>query len=258
MSDGWIMVPKESWRSEIKRYLPRLDAVTQLDSKIEGFIKQYESFWPDPSTSSGSWCEPLHQGSLIAFNLMGYAVMNFNIAINIIIAIKEQWNSGLFVIVPLNTRFVFETWGAIHFSKSTLFRLCSEKNIQREQERLDRLIFGAKKSEVILPFGGVAEKQSFSVMEFIRCLKDEYKDAEKIYDFLSEASHPNMFQNFYFLMAGPPISNWDNIGFKNHGRQLLDKTLTALEMASKGLQLDVLDILQIGTSYIEKQCNKCT
>ena len=67
-----------------------------------------------------------------------------------------------------------------------------------------------------------------------------------------------MFQNFYFLMAGPPISNWDNIGFKNHARQLLDKTLTALETASKGLQLDILDILQIGTSYIEKQCNKCT
>ncbi len=153
------------------------------------------------------------------------------------------------MVVPLNTRFIFETWGAIHFARTTLSRLIEEGDIAREEKFTNRLTFGAR-SQVMLPYGGMVEERSISVMEFIRCLKDIREDAEDLYNFLSEASHPNLFQNLYFQMAGPPISNWDNAGFREHVHGLLERTLTALEAATGGMETDVVTILGKGTDYI--------
>ena len=165
--------------------------------------------------------------------------------------VRDHWLSGQFVVVPLNARFVLETWGAIHFARLTLERLVHEGDVEREEERTNRLTFGAR-SPVQLPWGGVTDTQSFNVLEFIRGLKDERSDAEELYNFLSEASHPNMIQNFYFQMAGPPISNWNNEKFKQHGHSLLNKALEAFEASTRGMEQDVVIVLKEGTDYIRK------
>lgn len=261
MSESLVNVANESWRDEIKRYNYRLDALTNLVDVISKLDLNVGYLWEkieidfDLYNSQSILPKSLNlQGSMVALQLLSYAQTNSRIVINVIKNIIKFWHSGLFVIVPLNTRFVFEIWGAIHFSKNTLKRLCFEGNIERERDRTDRLIFGSKKSEVLLPWSGFAEKNSFSVMEFIRSLKDVYYDSENLYDFLSEASHPNSFQNFYFLMAGPPDPNWGNLKFREHAHKLLDTTLIAIERVTKGIQFDLIEISEIGTSYIEKQC----
>jgi hypothetical protein len=194
MPSEWRVVPKDSWRAEIAQYLPRLESATAVDPAVAAALSSSLPgvFWPD--------VEP-PRAAAIASRLVNYAVNLFGVARQVRAIAREQWLSGLLVIVPLTTRFVFESWGAVHFARLTLSRLIQKGDLEREEERTDRLTFGSR-SEVRLPWGGVASGQSFNVLDFVRGLTDERSDAEDLYNFLSEASHPNFLQNSYFQMAG--------------------------------------------------------
>jgi len=161
--------------------------------------------------------------------------------------VNEQWVSGFFAVVPLTTRFVFETWGAVHFARLTLARLIQEGDLDREEDRTNHLTFGSR-SEVHLPWSGVASGRSFNVLDFIRNVADARPDAEDPYNFLSEASHPNFLQNAYFQMAEPPISNWDKELFKGLAHNLLTKTLDAYATSTRGMETDVVFMLRDGTN----------
>lgn len=240
----WILVPKDTWREETARYKLRLDAAVAVDAAATNALSSYWPgvFWPES--------QPPPEAA-IASRLATYAVNLFAMACQVRSIVRDQWLAGLFLVVPLNTRFVLEAWGAIHFARLTLDRLVQEGDLKREEQRTNRLTFGAR-SQVRLPWGGIADMQSFNVLEFVRGLTDVRPDAEELYNFLSEASHPNMIQNFYFQMAGPPISNWDNQAFNNHGHSLLNRTLEAFEASARGMEQDVAMLLKNGTQYIRQ------
>lgn len=249
VSNKFIITTDESWREEIRKYSTRIESVINLDVNLIDTLKEYwPSYWRDSKPS---------RESSVAIKLAVFSISIFSNAIRVVSSVRDQWLTGLFIIVPLNTRFVFETWGAVHYAKNVLITLIEKNDIEKADKLTNRLTFGAR-SEVLLPFGGKVDEKSLNVMEFIRELKDVRDNAEALYDFLSEASHPNMIQTTYFQMAGPPLSNWGNDRFKEHAHQLLDKTLTALEVAVSGLQVDVLEIIEKSVRYIEKHENNKT
>jgi hypothetical protein len=71
-----------------------------------------------------------------------------------------------------------------------------------------------------------------------------------MYAFLSEASHPNAAQNSWFQMAGPPISNWDNLAFKVHGHKLLTELVEILECTGRHIQADFVAVLEMANEYL--------
>ncbi len=233
---------KDSWREETMRYRSLVETAASVDAAAAGVISAY---WPGAFRPD---FEPAPQVS-IASRLGIYAANLFAMASQVRGVVRDQWLSGLFVVVPLNTRFVLEMWGAIHFARLTLERLVREGDVEREEERTNRLTFGAR-SPVLLPWGGLADRRSFNVLDFIRGLTDACADSEELYNFLSEASHPNLFQSLYFQMAGPPLSNWNNNAFKQQGHSLLSKTLQAFEASARGMDQDIVTLLKDGTEYI--------
>ncbi|MCI0564276.1 MAG: hypothetical protein MN733_37865, partial [Nitrososphaera sp.] len=240
-------VSNNSWRVETTPYLQRLGTIISVAPEVEGALKKYWPgyFWIDDQV--------LPPAANVAGRLGIYAVNTLTLGTRVLVIVLQQWIEGTFFLVPLNARFAFECWGGIHFARLTLMRLIKEGNIEREDERARRLSLGSR-IEVSLPWGGVSEEKSYNVLDWIDSLKDTCKDARELYDFLSEASHPNFLQNGYFQLASPPLSNWRNEKFKKHGHQLLQKTATAIEAASKGMQSDVLWILEEGTKYIQEAC----
>lgn len=239
----------ESWREETGPYLARLISATQI---ADEWAESYQKYWPGYFFSTA---QPT-AGASVAIRLGVYANNIFSSARVVSREIESQWRNGSFVLIPISVRFILESWGAIHFSRTTLERLLTEKNVKREEERVNRLTHGSridKQSMVQLPFGGETNKQSFNVMNFIDSLSDVGNEPAEGYNFLCEASHPNCFQSTYFQLAGPPLSNWGNENYKQHGHQLLNKTVEIMELAMAGIKTDVLYMLEAGTSYVESE-----
>lgn len=239
----------ESWREETGLYLARLISASQMTDE---WCADYKKYWPGCFWSTA---QPT-TGASIAIRLCVYASSVFSSALVVSREIENQWKSGVFVLVPIGVRFLVESWGAIHFARITLERLLRENNIEREEERVNRLTHGSrinKNSMVRMPFGGETNKQSFNVMDFIDSLADVGNEPAEGYKFLCEASHPNFVQSTYFRLAGPPLANWANDAYKQHSHQLLNKTVEIMELAMAGIKSDFLHMLEVGTSYVESE-----
>lgn len=244
-----IIVVDESWRDETGIYVPRLQAAIKVS---EGLHASLNTYWPgcffstpDPSV-----------GASVALRLGVYANNIFSTSLQVSKEIENQWLKGLFVLVPMSSRFVVESWGAIHFARITLDRLIKYKDAEREENRVKRFIFGSrvdKNSRVQLPFGGVTDNQSFNVMDFIDSLSDVSEESIEDYKFLSEASHPNFIQSTWFQLAGPPLPNWSNDAYKIIGHPLLERTVQAIERATSGIQSDMVHILAASTHYVNAE-----
>jgi len=236
----------DSWIGETSAYLPRIDAALQLDNKLKSTIK---ANW------LGQHCpgSEVSEASSIVIRIALYANSVFSVSFQSFSEIKSLWSSGQFVLIPLVVRYLYECWGAVHYSRKTVQRLIAEEDIERELKRVNRLTFGAR-SEVKLPFGGNAEEKSINVLTFIQSLSDIDSNSEEQYGFLSEACHPNMFQSTYFQLAGPPLSNWENESFKKHGHELLEKTVVIIETMSSGIQDDLFNILNSCQNYVGQKC----
>jgi len=244
MSNEWRMVPKESWREETKIYHSRLERASSLSSEVGDTIKnkypgKYWSSQPDDETTS------------VAIKIVIYAVTGFSYSLALRPIIEQQFKSGQFMIVPLNVRFFFEMWGGVHYAKSLLEKLSGKESVESEFKKVNKLLMGAR-SEVMLPWGGLATEPSIHIMDFIRSIEKDYKGSEELYNFLCEASHPNFVQNTYFQMAGPPVSNWDNVKFNEHGHKLLEKTLASYELAAYGSERDIIGALCLGDKLVNE------
>jgi len=235
----------DSWKGETSVYLPRIDMALQLNEKLKNIIKRnwLRQHCPGPVVS---------EASSIAIRLALYANNIFSVPFQSFPEIRSLWSSGQFVLVPLVVRYIYECWGAVHYSKKILERLILEENIERELKRVNRLTHGSR-SEVQLPYGGFTTEQSINVLTFIQSLTDSDSESEKNYGFLCEACHPNMFQSSYFQMAGPPLSNWENKKFKEHGHDLLNNTVAIIESMCSGIQSDLIEILESCEEYVERK-----
>ncbi len=237
MEIAGMIKPKESWKDEIKIYLSRLDQLLCLDTKYQ---KTIEELWPDkvwPTTE-------VEGKKLVALQMAVFATNIFSLSYNATVLVVELWLKGRFFSVPLNTRFVYESWGVIHYAEALLENV----DIEKARQLTSSLLTGAYKARVQLPWHQhgrqYATEQSPNVMEYIRSLKDVEPNTEEIYNFLSSASHPNTLQNSYFANMGPPISGWENPLFKSHAHELLDMVLSAHERSNSAMQAEVVSILQ--------------
>jgi hypothetical protein len=242
-SDNLILVPNESWRDILAMFQPRLDA---LKFPLPETLRILEETMPDWVVEGES------NQTFAAFSIQWYARGQFSISLQVTGQVISLWESGGFVIVPLNTRYVFEIWGAIHFACNLHDAFLRGNNLELLDEKLKRLTLGSH-SEVHLPWGGMSELKSHNVMDFVRSLIDKEANAVEMYRFLSEASHPNFVQNTYFKMAGPPISNWSNKRFKDIVLPMLDHTLVILEKAVLGMQYDLQKLLPSTLELIRRE-----
>lgn len=236
-------MPSKPWPKELMRYVPRIESAAIIGTKVEDALRTYWPgvFWPE---------NPLPERSSTAIGIVIYSIGLFSAVRQVRSTIRDQWRTGSLVVVPLSTRFLFEMWGAIHFSRLTLGRLMVHDALDQATGRAVRLLLGSR-SGVGLPWGGVSGQRSLNVLDFIRALGDTCPNAEEFYAFLSDTSHPSFVQNLWFHMAGPPIANWGNALFSEHVHGLLEKTLSAFELASHGTEDDVIAILDEGTRLVQ-------
>jgi hypothetical protein len=235
---------EEKWKKEVSIYNDRLTWINEwspLEEEYEEEISNITNdFWPNRGLRG-------HENYLIrleAFRALNYAIRNGKLGVTISKAFIINWNCGVFEILSLFVRFLFEIWGATHYAKNLLKKMKESEDPLLFSKKFQRLYCGAR-SEVEDPWGRIVTEKSVNVMDFIRSLEDIYPDAERTYNFLCESCHPNDFMIMYWTMAGPFLSNFENESFSLQGHKLINDTLFAMEKALKGLRLDIKETIEL-------------
>ncbi len=235
MANHFIIRNNDTWQEEIKPYLERLEKLTVLRSDYLALLKEVwpDKIWPNVDDNPDD-------NQLAAFRLSAFCT---NVCIQTLSASKltvSLWISGSFFAVPLNTRFIYESWGAVQYAVQLLDSPDREKTIRLTEN----LLVGVYKADVNLPTGGKATAKAPNVMEYIKALCKVDSAAEVRYGFLSSASHPNVVQNNYFSMMSHPYSFWGGTQFDAHAHRLLDEVLSAHESAFDNIQSNTIDVLK--------------
>lgn len=233
MDRDFRIIPSNAWKDEVSRYLSRLDKLITLDPTYKG---AQADLWPYKIWPS----KEIDNEKFVAFRTAVFCNSIFSHAFTATLMIVDLWKTGRFFAVPLNTRFVYESWGAVRYARNVM----KEPDIQKALQLTNQLLAGVYKAEVFLPWGPQATEKSPNVLEYIRSLKSVDAEAEDVYAFLSSASHPNTLQNSYFSMMGPPAPNWSNAKFKEHGHHLLEMVLRAHEQAVQNMQSETAEVLK--------------
>lgn len=245
MSSNWKIVPKESWRNIVADYSDRIRRIRDMAPWDIGYSEKPTDTIPEKCIFSAEDEQLIKQ----IIQLLGYfGSSTYFVALQVAQTVLDLWESGQFVVVPLNIRFVFECWGRIHFGSSILHRLIRGGDVKKEYELTERLTFGTR-SEIHLPWGGKSsDRKSINIMECVRGLKNIDPDSVNNYDFLSESSHPSFTENSYFQMAGPPLSNWDNKAFEKIAKPLLERCFCILEKSVDGIQKEVFYLVSVSSA----------
>jgi hypothetical protein len=189
-------------------------------------------------------------------NLRMFGGVTAFVAVQSAQTICDLWESGNFILVPLNTRFLLESWARVHYAINVINKLDSTRDIDKAEERVGRLTFGTR-SEINLPWGGKSsEVKSIHINDCLLALNDVYPDYQDDYDFLSESSHPSFFENMYFMLAGPPLANWKNRSYQQTMKPKLDRCFQILETCIVGIVQDANYLLAIYTVVSESISKK--
>ncbi len=231
----------ELWEEETSRYNERL---MWIRSWLPDFSNLYERL-PDIPLSYG----PSSRGT-VAINLVLFVLGCMTFTDQAVTVFLNLWRNGLFTTISLPARLMYELWGATHFARHTLSQMHDSGKVDKALAIVQRLTLGAR-SEVRLPWGGTATESSIHVMDFVRSLADIYPQAENTYDFLCESCHPSYLRLTTWSLAGPPLYNWTNEKFREHGHSLIDRTLQAVEQALDGIALDTTKTLELALPYID-------
>jgi len=189
---------------------------------------------------------PSTQGS-VAIQLSLFVLGGMTFADQATTAFLTLWRNGIFTTISLPARLMYELWGAAHYARHTIEEMHDSGEVQTPLEKTKRLLLGVR-SEVQLPWGGTSDETSIHVMDFVRSLVDTYPQAEETYGFLCESCHPSYLRLTTWSLAGPPLHNWTNEKFREHGHNLIDRTLEAVE---QGIAYDTTKTLELALPYIE-------
>jgi len=192
---------------------------------------------------------PSTQGS-VAIQLSLFVLGGMTFADQATTAFLTLWRNGIFTTISLPARLMYELWGAAHYARHTIEEMHDSGEVQTPLEKTKRLLLGVR-SEVQLPWGGTSDETSIHVMDFVRSLVDTYPQAEETYGFLCESCHPSYLRLTTWSLAGPPLHNWTNEKFREHGHNLIDRTLEAVEQALQGIAYDTTKTLELALPYIE-------
>ncbi len=225
-----------SWKSETARYLSRVESLLAVH---EEYSRTMTQLWPDQIWPTVANSPNLSVEQFTAFRTAVFCTGIVTRAATFTNLIATLWREGHFFALPLNVRYVFESWGMIHFAAALLDHADPQKALAISEQLLNGV-----KAEVYLPWGPRATEKAINIMEFIRPLDTVDAGAGELYAFLSAASHPNTLQCSYFSMMGPPLPNWSNERFKVHAHVLLEKTLAAHEQARASLHAEAAAVVQ--------------
>ena len=234
--NGWRIVPNESWREIVAEYADRIQQIRDYDPwnrtvPKEPLLGAREVACPFVATD-----DP--RVLVVAKRLSLFCGTTAFVAIQSAQTICDLWESGRFVLVPLNTRFVLESWSRMHYAVDVLNKMVKTGNIDKAEEWTERLTFGTR-SEITFPWGGKGnDVKAIHINDCLCSLQDVLPEYKSLYAFLSESSHPSFTENMYFMMAGPPISNWNNVPFRETMKPMIEKCLTILERSIEGVLAD--------------------
>lgn len=230
------------WEQEVSRYHERLKRIENWQPHLSRFVRRLPDI-PLDYTPSAEGTASLQIALFVVAGCVPFALQAS-------VAFLNLWRNGLFATISLPARFLFELWGGTHFARQTLEQMHKSGEVDRALAKTRRLVLGVR-SEVELPWGGLADDKSIHVMDFVRSLADVYSQAEGTYDFLCESCHPSYLRLTTWSLAGPPIQNWRNERFREQAHDLIDRTLHAVEQALNGITLDAIEALELALPYIE-------
>jgi hypothetical protein len=232
---GWRIVPDESWRPIVAEYGKRIAQIRQLDPWNQALPnKAFSDSREKYSFSSSDGPKLL---SILA-RLRLYGGNTAFVALLVAQTIRDLWESGKFILIPLNIRFMLECWSRIHYAIDIIRKLTKTGDMEKAEEHVEQLTFGTR-SEITLPWGGKSSDiKSIHINDCLRTLDDDYPDYQASYDFLSESSHPSFTENMYFMLAGPPMANWKNESYQEIMRPRLEKCFSILEACTEGIMKD--------------------
>jgi hypothetical protein len=227
------------WQIETEIYVPRIAKAQDLLAPPLAECRKLPTapFSHEPSLEE----QLVYSIALFAWN--GTIVVD-----QLIDNIGLLWSQGRMVGVSGLARFAVEYWGAVYFGRKILIDYMADKNLEEAVRKGARLTFSAK-TPVRLWWGGESTNPAYSVMTFIDALSAVRPDIKAMYDFLSEASHPNFVQNTYFVMASRVYDNFGNDTFKAYAHEILQRTISIIEHMAEGLAADVIEIVTMARPF---------
>jgi hypothetical protein len=145
------------------------------------------------------------------------------------------WVLGRFLTASICVRLLIELWGMLAYAESKVMKKMEEPDgLSIASERMKKLMLGSK-SGVPLPAGIQGTYPIINVIEFIRAAEQLSTGVEEEYAFLCDASHPTYAQHSYLIFSGSEYDNWSNKKFGENAQLILERTVSAAELAVRGV-----------------------
>lgn len=231
-----------SWEIETGRYLPSIVASLESLSEVEQLTQSLPRAPFD--------FEPELEQSL-AYQLMLFGRSAFLVVDQLLDNTELLWSQGRMIGVSHLIRSALEYRAAAHFGLKIISDFSNDLNSDVFSENCARLVSGSK-TPVRLPWGDISSVEAFSVIKFIKILEEVEPGVFHDYNLLSEAAHPNFFQNFYFLMASRTYDNFSNEIFKKHAHEIMGQYVESIDRLVSGLKKDLPLIFSLGLKIFNK------
>lgn len=171
-------------------------------------------------------------------------------------AFSVLWKKKLFTQISLPVRFIFEMWAATHYAENVMKKVqntSQKKELHNYVQLIDRLTMG---SRYPIPdfIGNPIKIQSLNVMTYIDKLNDDLPGARDMYDYLCVSCHPTVPQLFYWGTMYPDFNN--NDVFRDHGHDMIQRTLDIMRTALKGAKTDIETTFKICLDIEETEREK--
>jgi hypothetical protein len=233
----------EEWQQETSKYNERLNRIQEWQPDLSVLVSRLPniplSYTPTPEGAVALQVSMFTAAGCIPFTY------------NSVAALLNLWHAGLFTMISLPGRLMYELWGSAHFAYQILSKMHKSGNTQSALSKSHQLMVGAR-SSLEVPWGEISSVKSIHVLDFVRSLADVYQEAENTYSFLCESCHPSYTQLMYWAMVGPPTANWSNPKFREKADRLIDRTLEAVEQSLNGIAIDARNTLELALPYIER------
>jgi len=235
------------WERELNQYNP--------------LIKKFQNWNPDFSDIKNRLLKaPIsYQPTLkvnLAFLTYSFAyVTSQNSIQESVSAFSLLWKKRLLTQISLPIRFTFEMWSAIHYAMKiiTVVKEISEiDELKINEERVKRLFWGSR-YPITDMIGRPVSEQSLNVLTLIDKLNDDYPAVRDTYDYLCISCHPTNLPLFYWSMASSKTHNWDNEAFREHGHEMIQKSLDAMNIALTESSKEIRKTVEICVEITENE-----
>ncbi len=232
----------ELWQNETAKYNARLKSIKNWNVDLPNFMRKL----PDSPFKGEPPVEKAVAVTIVWFTAGGCV----RYADQCVKAFMKLWESGLFSTITLPARLIYELWASTHYALRVLDDVKDSKNLERAHKRTQQLFLGAR-SDLTLPWGDIPAPKCIHIMDFVRSLSNVYPETQDTYSFLCESCHPSYVQLMNWSLAGPPNDNWSNPNLQRIAHNLIDRTLTAMEMSLSGICEDTTNAFNTASIYFE-------